>query len=174
MPDDDAACDEVVSDGALAAAAPGTVNVNMATGSIAAAQRFVAQHALAGVEYEGAPVFGRADVAVTGKLNIVAGGSPAALTRLEPVFSAIGQKVWSVGPDSVRAHAVKIAGNFMIASWRSGVLLRMNPQPLRVVFLTTPAAKDWLRTALSPGNLDKTLAAPVVAIWAHDLAFPER
>ena len=50
----------------------------------------------------------------------------------------------------------------------------MNPQPLRVVFLTTPAAKDWLRTALSPGNLDKTLAAPVVAIWAHDLAFPER
>ena len=112
---DDAACDEVVSDRALAAAAPGTVHVNMATVSVAAAQRYVAQHALAGVEYVGAPVFGRADVAAAGKLNIVAGGSPAALTRLEPVFSAIGQKVWSVGPDPVHAHAVKIAGNFMIA-----------------------------------------------------------
>jgi 3-hydroxypropanoate dehydrogenase len=50
----------------------------------------------------------------------------------------------------------------------------MNCQPLRIVFLTTQPAKERLRAALSPGNLDKTLAAPVVAILAHDLAFHER
>ena len=49
-----------------------------------------------------------------------------------------------------------------------------NSQPLRVVFLRSPEAKERLRPALSPGNLAKTLAAPVVAIAAHDLEFYER
>lgn len=49
----------------------------------------------------------------------------------------------------------------------------MNIQPMRVVFVRTPAAKERLRPALSPGNLDKTLAAPVTAIVAHDTRFHE-
>src|SRR5271165_6012644 len=44
-----------------------------------------------------------------------------------------------------------------------------NSQPLRVLFLRSPEAKERLRPALSPGNLAKTLAAPVVAIAAYDL-----
>jgi 3-hydroxypropanoate dehydrogenase len=39
------------------------------------------------------------------------------------------------------------------------------------VFLRTRQAKERLIPALSPGNVDKTLAAPVCAIVAHDLAF---
>jgi 3-hydroxypropanoate dehydrogenase len=46
-----------------------------------------------------------------------------------------------------------------------------NISPLRVLFLKTPAAKERLRPFLSAGNLDKTLAAPVVAITATDLKF---
>jgi 3-hydroxypropanoate dehydrogenase len=46
-----------------------------------------------------------------------------------------------------------------------------NISPLRVLFLKTPAAKERLRPFLAPGNLDKTMAAPVVAITATDLKF---
>ena len=47
----------------------------------------------------------------------------------------------------------------------------MNAQPGRFVFLTTPAAKQQLLPALAEGNRDKTLAAPVTVIVAHDPAF---
>ncbi|CAN7305688.1 malonic semialdehyde reductase [Pseudorhodoferax sp. LjRoot39] len=49
----------------------------------------------------------------------------------------------------------------------------MNTQPTRYVFLTTPAARERLRPALSAGNLDKTMAAPVTAIVATDTRFFE-
>ena len=49
-----------------------------------------------------------------------------------------------------------------------------NSQPARYLFLRSREAKERLRPALSPGNLDKTMAAPVVAIVAHDLDFHEK
>ena len=49
----------------------------------------------------------------------------------------------------------------------------MNSQPARIVFVRTREGKEMLRPALSPGNLDKTMAAPVVAIIAYDLYFYE-
>jgi 3-hydroxypropanoate dehydrogenase len=48
-----------------------------------------------------------------------------------------------------------------------------NQSPLRVLFLRSREAKERLRPALSPGNLDKTMAAPVVAITAYDERFYE-
>ena len=49
----------------------------------------------------------------------------------------------------------------------------MNTQPARLVFVRTQEGKEKLRPALSAGNLDKTLAAPVTAIIAYDLHFYE-
>jgi 3-hydroxypropanoate dehydrogenase len=49
-----------------------------------------------------------------------------------------------------------------------------NGCPARFVFLRTPAAKERLRPALSPGNVDKTMKAPVTAIVAYDLKFFEK
>jgi 3-hydroxypropanoate dehydrogenase len=46
-----------------------------------------------------------------------------------------------------------------------------NISPLRIVFLKSAAAKERLRPFLAPGNLEKTMAAPVVAITAYDLKF---
>ncbi len=43
-----------------------------------------------------------------------------------------------------------------------------NQSPMRVLFLRSHAAKERLRPALSAGNLDKTMSAPVVAITAYD------
>ena len=48
-----------------------------------------------------------------------------------------------------------------------------NSQPQRIVFLRSAQAKQRLAPALSTINREKTLAAPVVAIFAYDLKFPD-
>ena len=50
----------------------------------------------------------------------------------------------------------------------------MNCQPARLVFVRGAEAKARLKPALPPGNVDKTMAAPVVAIVAHDVDFHEQ
>jgi 3-hydroxypropanoate dehydrogenase len=49
----------------------------------------------------------------------------------------------------------------------------VNSQPGRIVFVRSPEGKEKLKPALSPGNLDKTMAAPVTAIIAYDTRFYE-
>lgn len=49
----------------------------------------------------------------------------------------------------------------------------MNTQPMRLLFLRTAAAKERLKPHLAPANVDKTMAAPVIAIVGYDLAFHE-
>ena len=67
-------------------------------------------------------------------------------------------------PDELLVKAVELA--------RMGPT-SANQSPLRVLFLRSPAAKERLRPALSPGNLDKTMSAPVVAVAAYDEEFYE-
>jgi 3-hydroxypropanoate dehydrogenase len=57
-------------------------------------------------------------------------------------------------------------------------LLKMGPtsantSPARFVFVRTPEGKERLKPALSAGNLDKTMAAPVTVIVAYDPEFFE-
>ena len=47
----------------------------------------------------------------------------------------------------------------------------MNGLPARLVFIKSAEAKEKLKPALSPGNLEKTMAAPVTVIVAYDLRF---
>lgn len=49
-----------------------------------------------------------------------------------------------------------------------------NCQPLRIVLVRSAEAKAKLAPALSAGNHDKTMAAPVTAIFGYDLEFYER
>ncbi len=49
-----------------------------------------------------------------------------------------------------------------------------NSSPARFLFLRTEAAKQRLAPALSSGNLEKTMKAPVVAIVAYDPRFYEK
>jgi 3-hydroxypropanoate dehydrogenase len=49
----------------------------------------------------------------------------------------------------------------------------MNNQPLRVVLVRSPAARDLLVQTMMDGNKAKTAAAPLVAILAADHAFHE-
>ncbi|GGC85326.1 malonic semialdehyde reductase [Undibacterium terreum] len=47
----------------------------------------------------------------------------------------------------------------------------VNSSPARFVFLRSEEAKRRLRPAISAGNIDKVMSAPVVAIIAYDLGF---
>ncbi|ATJ81296.1 malonic semialdehyde reductase [Halomonas beimenensis] len=49
----------------------------------------------------------------------------------------------------------------------------MNCQPLRVLFLKSQEAKERLKPALLPGNQEKTMQAPVVAVLGYDTEFYE-
>lgn len=46
-----------------------------------------------------------------------------------------------------------------------------NSSPLRLVFLTSEAAKERLKPSLMAGNVDKVMTAPVVAVLAMDMQF---
>ena len=49
-----------------------------------------------------------------------------------------------------------------------------NASPARFLLLRTKVAKERLRPALAPGNVQKTMAAPVTVIVAYDLRFYEK
>src|SRR5690606_30799037 len=58
-------------------------------------------------------------------------------------------------------------------------LARMGPtsancSPMRILFIRSAEAKRRLEPCLSAGNRAKTMAAPVTAVIAYDMAFPER
>ncbi|MBN9681690.1 MULTISPECIES: malonic semialdehyde reductase [unclassified Corallococcus] len=50
----------------------------------------------------------------------------------------------------------------------------VNSQPVRLVFVRSHEAKQKLKPSLSPGNVDKTMQAPVTVIVAYDTAFHEQ
>ncbi len=49
-----------------------------------------------------------------------------------------------------------------------------NGSPARFVIVRSKEAKERLRPALSPGNIDKTMAAPATVIIAYDLRFYDK
>ena len=49
-----------------------------------------------------------------------------------------------------------------------------NMCPMRIVFVKSAEAKKRLKPALQPGNVDKTMAAPVTAIIGMDVHFYEK
>jgi len=55
-------------------------------------------------------------------------------------------------------------------------IMKMGPTsanncPARLIFLKTSAAKERLRKALKPNNIDKTMNAPITAIIGYDIDF---
>lgn len=111
MLSNDAAAEAVFSDETLSSA-PGTVHVNMATVSVECAKVLADRHQKFGVQYVAAPVLGRAQLAETGQLNIVAAGPADALARADEFFAVMGKQVWQVGASPEQANLVKIGVNY--------------------------------------------------------------
>jgi 3-hydroxyisobutyrate dehydrogenase-like beta-hydroxyacid dehydrogenase len=113
---DDAALEAVVGGdaGLLAGLEKGALHISMSTVAVATAEQLTDQHHARGQRFLCAPVFGRPEAAVAAKLFIVAAGDPADAELAEPLFHAIGQRVFFVGKKPAGASLVKLCGNFMI------------------------------------------------------------
>ncbi|KRV81906.1 NAD(P)-dependent oxidoreductase [Pseudomonas citronellolis] len=116
LADDTATRAVLLDSGALDSARPGLIHLSMATLSVALVGELAERHRQRDVAFIAAPVFGRTDVAAAGKLNILAAGPADAIAEVQPLLDLMGQKTWPLGDDPLSAAAVKIAGNFMIAS----------------------------------------------------------
>jgi 3-hydroxyisobutyrate dehydrogenase-like beta-hydroxyacid dehydrogenase len=118
MLSDDSAVETVVfgADGIAGALAKDAVHISHSTIGTAMARRLSAEHAARGQGYLSAPVFGRPDSAEAKRLIVVAAGLPALMSRCRPVFDAIGRQTNVVGEEPWQANAVKLCGNFMLAS----------------------------------------------------------
>lgn len=89
------------------------VHIACSTISTACARRLTHLHK---GRYLSAPVFGRPEAAEQKKLLVVPAGPAELVDRFRPVFDAIGRGTFVAGAEPWQANAVKLCGNFMIAS----------------------------------------------------------
>jgi 3-hydroxyisobutyrate dehydrogenase-like beta-hydroxyacid dehydrogenase len=157
----DAAVREVILDGGVLDALPkGAVHVNHATISVALARELIDAHEKRGLGYVAAPVFGRPEVAAAGNLNVVASGKPGAIATVQPLLELIGQKVWPMGDDPIRATIVKIGGNFMI-----GAAIETMAEATTLTRAHGVSAKDFLDVMSN-----SLFAAPIYKIYGGMIA----
>ena len=95
---------------------PAQLHVALSTLSVALSWRFTEEHAKRGQAYLGSPVFGRPNVAADGKLWIAVAGADDAISKARPALEALSRGITVVGQEPWQAHALKLGGNFMIAS----------------------------------------------------------
>ena len=115
---DDRAVEQVVfgENGVASGLTSGAVHISSSTIGTALARRLAAEHALRGQGYLSAPVFGRPEAAESRKLIVVAAGPGELVELCRPVFDAIGRQTSVAGSEPWQANAVKLCGNFMLAS----------------------------------------------------------
>jgi len=117
MADDHAVSSAALApDGIVENLAPGAIHISMSTISVALSQQLDAEHHKHGQHYVAAPVFGRPEAASAAKLFIAAAGDAADLARCQPIFDAVGQRTFVIGPKPEMANVVKLSGNFLISS----------------------------------------------------------
>jgi 3-hydroxyisobutyrate dehydrogenase-like beta-hydroxyacid dehydrogenase len=115
---DDAAVEQVVfgEKGIASALRKDAIHISSSTISTALARRLAAEHGQRGQGYLSAPVFGRPEAAESKKLLVVVAGRHELAERGRPLLDAIGRQTFVVGSEPWQANAVKLCGNFMIAS----------------------------------------------------------
>ncbi|PXX53406.1 3-hydroxyisobutyrate dehydrogenase-like beta-hydroxyacid dehydrogenase [Nocardia tenerifensis] len=110
MLSDEAAVRQVFTTDRIRSAPKGFVHVNHATISPAAAREFAA----AGGAYLSAPVVGRPEAVVAGKLAVLVSGDADLRAAAAPMLGALGRRVWDFGDAVDAAPTVKIAVNYLI------------------------------------------------------------
>jgi 3-hydroxyisobutyrate dehydrogenase-like beta-hydroxyacid dehydrogenase len=117
LADDPAVEQTTLGDGGiLNTLARGGVHLSLSTISTALSRRLTVAHTARGQSFAASPVFGRPDAAEAARLVVVAAGPAEALERVRPLLQAIARKVFVLGSEPYSANAVKLVGNFLIAS----------------------------------------------------------
>lgn len=120
---DDAANEEVLFgpkglpvNGLLGSLRPGALHISLSTISVALSERLTEEHQRRGQAFVAAPVFGRPNVAAEGRLWVVAAGADDAIAIARPLFEPLSRGITIVGKEPRQAHALKLAGNFLISA----------------------------------------------------------
>jgi 3-hydroxyisobutyrate dehydrogenase-like beta-hydroxyacid dehydrogenase len=156
---DDRALGSVVfpPQGVAGALAEDAVHLGMSTVGASLSRRLAGRHAPRGQRYVAAPVFGRPDAAEAARLKIVAAGDAEGIERCRPLFAALGDRVFELGPDAPAANVVKLCGNFVLASMiralgeafalarKSGVEAAALEEVLSGTLLGSPACPAYAR-----------------------------
>jgi 2-hydroxy-3-oxopropionate reductase len=100
--------------GALVAARPGWLAIDMSSISPRVARELAARAAAAGAEMLDAPVSGGDKGAIAGTLSIMVGGDPAPYERALPVLHAMGKTIVHVGPAGA-GQVVKVCNQVAVA-----------------------------------------------------------
>ncbi|MBM3505792.1 MAG: NAD(P)-dependent oxidoreductase [Alphaproteobacteria bacterium] len=164
---DDAAVEELLLPrGEVFSNNPGLFHIAVATLSVPMVRRLAEAHRALGQSFLAAPVLGRPDDAVAGKLAVLAAGPVEALDRARPILECLGS-VHHLGEDVGIASAAKIAANFLLAS--AVASLREATQLVNAVAGNRKQFIDIMTAALLPG--------PFYGRWggviaAHDPARP--
>ncbi len=103
-------------DGIASTLRKGAAHISSSTISVAFGRRLNEEHTGRGQAFVAANVFGRPEAAEKAQLIVVAAGENQALERLRPLFDVIGKKTFIAGDQPWQANAIKLCGNFMIAS----------------------------------------------------------
>jgi len=115
---DDAAYEEVLFGvhRMIDALSPGVLHILCGTISMALAERLALEHSNRGVDFVGAPVFGRPSDAKDGQLWIVAAGADKAVDRARPLLATFSQGITVVGKEPQQAYAIKPGTIFSLPS----------------------------------------------------------
>lgn len=117
LADDPAVSDVVFGEEGIAAGLPQrALHLSSSTISVAFARKLGEEHRKRGQGFVSAPVFGRPEAAEAKKLIVLLAGDETATERCHPLAEAIGRETFIVGREPWQANAVKLCGNFMIAS----------------------------------------------------------
>lgn len=117
LADDPAVSDAVFGDEGIAAGLPErAVHLSSSTISVTFARQLDDEHRKHGQSFVSAPVFGRPEAAEAKKLIVLLAGDERSIGRCRPLAEAIGRETFIIGNQPWQANAVKLCGNFMIAS----------------------------------------------------------
>lgn len=117
LSDDQAVAEVVFEDQGIASGLePGAAHISSSTISTRFSRKLAEEHSKRKQTFVTAAVFGRPEAAEAKKLIVVAAGETSALERFAPLFDAVGRRTLHAGSEPWQANAVKLCGNFMIAS----------------------------------------------------------
>jgi 3-hydroxyisobutyrate dehydrogenase len=94
---------------------PGALVIDMGSSAPMGTRALARELEGLGIGLIDAPVSGGVKRAIDGTLAIMAGGDPALLERAQPIFAAMGTRVFATGP-SGSGHAVKALNNYVSAA----------------------------------------------------------
>jgi len=100
--------------GALRALRPGSIYIDSSTVSPALARKIAGASTAAGIRFLDAPVTGGTWGAEKGELLFMIGGDPQTLEAARPVISAMGKKIFHLGPNGA-GQTIKLAMNLLLA-----------------------------------------------------------